>query len=325
MTSLHNFLGLDEPLSDFDRARVLVLPIPLEATVSFAPGAGAGPDAIVSASQQVELYDREYDSEPVSSYGIHTLPALHLPADVEHAVRVITDAVNQAAETGKMVVALGGEHTVSVGVGRGLLAALPGPMTIVQIDAHSDLRDEYDGTPYSHACVARRLLEDSRFEQLLQFGIRSQSSDEVAFARSQPTRIRIWHSEDVHAGGWQRELRDSVRGRNVYLTIDVDGLDPALIAATGTPEPDGLTWIETLEIIREISQCATIIAIDCVELAPVAGFHASDFAAAKLVYKAITYAMRGNRPAELIGRATETTYGGLANDPDLWTSGASVA
>ena len=294
MAEIHpNFLGLPAPHSNRDGAGVLVLPIPYEATVSYGHGTAGGPAAIVTASQQIELYDREFDCEPALDFGIHTLPALNLPEAPGEAVAAIAQAVAEAARTGKLVVGLGGEHTVSVGFGRGLLAALGGPLTLVQIDAHSDLRDEYDGSPYSHACMARRLLdcEAPGFEQVLQLGIRSVCPEEVALARSQPERIRVWYAEAVHQGGWQAELIERVRGRRVYLTIDVDGLDPSVVPSTGTPEPDGLSWRETLAVLRAVAEHAEIVGLDCVELAPVPGHHASDFAAAKLVYKAISYAM----------------------------------
>ncbi len=286
------FLDLPPAQNDFDWAGVLVLPMPLEATVSYSGGAADGPAAIIAASCQVELYDREFDGEPAMQYGIHTLPALNLPSDPEAAVEVIAQAVATAMSTGKLVVGLGGEHTVSVGAGRGVLRSVDGPITLVQIDAHSDLRESYEGSPYSHACIARRLLEEEKVEQILQLGIRSVCAEEVQVARDNPNRIRVWYAEEVHADTWQTELAQRVAGRNVFLTIDVDGLDPSVIPATGTPEPDGLSWRQTLEIIRIVAQSGTIVALDCVELAPAPGLHMADFAAAKLVYKAISYAMR---------------------------------
>lgn len=294
----NDFLGLPDTVAEREHARVLLLPIPFEATVSYGHGTGQGPAAIIEASQQVELYDREFDSEPAVDFGVHTLPALDLPDEPQTAVAAIADAVADLAASGKLVVGLGGEHTISVGFGQGLLRALDGPLTVVQIDAHSDLRDEYEESPYSHACVARRLLEDPAVEQVLQLGIRSVCSEEVAFARANPERVRVWYSEDVHMQRWHHELRERVRGRNVYLTLDVDGLDPAIVSATGTPEPDGLTWSETLNILRIVAQESTIVALDCVELAPIAGHHASDFAVAKLVYKAITYAVASHSEPE---------------------------
>ena len=291
-----NFLGLPDELGSLEQAGVLVLPMPLEATVSYGGGTACGPAAVLAASQQVELYDREFDDEPATGFGVHTLPPVQMPDDPAGAVAAIAAATAAAARTGKLVVGLGGEHTVSVGFGRGLLAALGGPITIVQIDAHSDLRDTYEGSPYSHACIARRLLEDPGVEQILQLGIRSVCTEEVAYARAHPDRVRVWYAEEVHTGGWSSEFIERIRGKRVYLTIDVDGLDPSIVPATGTPEPDGLTWPETLDILRTLTQYARVVGLDCVELAPVAGLHAADFAVAKLLYKTITYVMRSGLP-----------------------------
>lgn len=286
----HNdFLALPEAHAAYDQAGVLLLPIPFEATVSYGHGAANGPTAIIEASKQVELYDREFDQEPALVYGVHTLPAVTLPADPEAAVAAIATAVAAAAASGKLVVGLGGEHTVSVGFGRGLLEALGGPLTIVQIDAHCDLRDSYEGSRYSHACIARRLLEEEGIEQVLQLGIRSLCPEEMAFVRANPERVQIWFSEYIHAGGWKEELIARLRGRRVYLTIDVDGLDPSIVPATGTPEPDGLTWTEVLSILRTVTQHATVVGMDCVELAPVETLHMADYAVAKLLYKAISF------------------------------------
>ncbi len=295
MTTPDNFLGLSPEHSSFEQAKVLVLPIPFEATVSYGHGTINGPKAIISASQQVELYDRDYDREVALEYGIHTLPALKLAKDPAKAVEQIAKATAEAANNGKLVVGLGGEHTISIGFGRGLLRSIGGPLTIVQIDAHSDLRDEYEDSPFSHACIARRLLDDPAIEQVLQLGIRSVCNEEVAFVRANPQRARVWYSEAVHAGGWHAEFIQRIRGKRVYLTIDVDGLDPGIVSATGTPEPDGLSWTETLDILRTLMTHASIVAIDCVELAPQKGHHASDFAVAKLLYKTISYAVTGAR------------------------------
>jgi agmatinase len=288
------FLGLDDELSSYDRARVLVLPAPLEATVSYGAGAAGGPDAIIAASEQVELYDREHDAEPALDYGVHTLPALELAGLApEDAVQRIAAAVADAAATGRLVVALGGEHTISAGVSRGLLDALGGPLTVVQLDAHCDLRESYDGSRFSHACVARRMLDDERVEQVLALGVRSVDAEEVAFARANPERVRVWYAEEVHAGAWHEELRERLRGRRVHLTIDVDGLDPSVVPATGTPEPGGLTWDEALDVVRTTARAAEIAGVDCVELAPRPGLHHADFAVAKLLYKTMTYALNG--------------------------------
>jgi agmatinase len=289
------FLGLDDAHSRFERAQALVLPLALEATVSWGAGTAGGPAAIIAASQQLELYDREHDAEPALHYGVHTLDALDLAgAGAAEAIDRIAGAVATAASSGKLVVALGGEHTISAGVSRGLLDALGGPLTVVQIDAHSDLRDTYENDRYSHACVARRMLDDARVEQVLQLGVRSVDAEEVAFARAHPDRVRVWYAEEVHADRWREELAARLSGRRVHLTIDVDGLDPAVVPATGTPEPGGLSWTQALDVIRATARAsAHVVGIDCVELAPQPGLHAADFAVAKLVYKAMTYALNG--------------------------------
>ena len=288
-----NFLGLEEPCSTFEGARVLILPVPLEATVSYGGGTARGPRAIIEASRQVELYDREHDREPALDYGVHTLPALEPADEPGAAVAQIAKAVAAAAASGKLVVALGGEHTISAGVGRGLLDALGGPLSVVQLDAHSDLRDRYEGTPHSHACVARRMLDDARVEQVLQLGVRSIDAEEVAFARANEERVRVWYAEDVQAGRWREEFIARVAGRRVHLTIDVDGLDPSVVPATGTPEPGGLSWTDALDVIRATAAAGSVVGIDCVELAPQPGLHHADFAVAKLLYKTITYVMNG--------------------------------
>jgi agmatinase len=289
----NNFLALEGPAATFEAARALILPIPLEASVSWGTGTAEGPRAIIAASQHVELYDREHDDECALQYGIHTLPALDPSDDPAVAVAEVAAAVAESAATGRLVVALGGEHTISAGVNHGLLEALGGPLTVVQLDAHSDLRASYQGTAFSHACVARRILEDPRVEQVLQLGVRSVDAEEVAFARDSHGRVRTWYAEAIHDGGWREEFVARVRGRRVHLTIDVDGLDPAIVPATGTPEPDGLSWREALEIIATTGAEGSIIGIDCVELAPQPGLHHADFAVAKLLYKTITYALSG--------------------------------
>jgi agmatinase len=296
------FLDLPPAHADPVRAAVCVLPLPFEGTVTFGRGTAGGPAAILAASAQVEWYDREFDREVALDFGIHTATPPDLPADAVRAVDAIATRVALLAGGGKLVVGLGGEHTVSIGVARGLLAARGGPITVVQIDAHSDLRDIYEGNPLSHACTARRILDDARVEQVLQLGVRSVCPEEVAFHRAHPDRVRVWYAEDVHSGAWPDELVARVRGRRVFLTIDVDGLDPSVVSATGTPEPDGLSWTEALDVMRAVAGAAEIVGIDAVELAPQPGQHAADFAVAKLVYKAIAYAMLLGRE-----RAREST------------------
>ncbi len=282
-----NFLDLSGSLSNYETAKVVVLPIPYEATVTYGKGTADGPAAIIEASHQVEFYDREFDCEPVNSFGIHTLDSL-IP--VEKSSEMVDEIYNAAIphiKAGKFVVGLGGEHSVSAGLVKAQAEFTNSPITIVQIDAHSDLRNSYEGNIYNHACVARRFLENENVERILQFGIRSISTEEIDFIRSNSERIRTWFKEDTDSNEWQKEFISLISGKKIYLTIDVDGLDPSVIAATGTPEPDGLCWKKTVEIIKLLTCSAELIALDCVELAPVLGMHLSEYAAAKLVYKVL--------------------------------------
>jgi agmatinase len=284
-----NFLGLPEANSSLEVSQVLVLPIPYEATTSYRGGTKEGPQAILDASVQVELYDREFDAEPALLWGIHTLPALAPDlSSAEAAVTGIAHAVSSAARTGKFLCVLGGEHSVSVGVARGVHDAL-GDFLTVQLDAHSDLRDSYDETPFSHACAARRISEHS---PVVQLGIRSYCPEEAAFLRESPERAVAFFAEEMHKDrSYLADLAERVQGKRVFLTLDLDVLDPSLMPATGTPEPGGLDWYHLLEIIRVVSSHAEIIAFDCVELSPLPGLHAPDFLAAKLVYKTLCLVM----------------------------------
>jgi agmatinase len=294
-----NFLGLDSAFSAFETSRVLVMPIPYEATVTYSGGTRYGPRAILHASTQVELYDRDFHSEPALSFSVHTLPHLApIVAGPAAMVDSIAAAVAQYAATGKLVVGLGGEHTISVGFARGLAQVYGTPLLTVQIDAHADLRDSYEGSPYSHACVGRRLLE---LGPVVQLGVRSLSMEEATFIELQEKGIdrvglalytcplRVFFAEDIHAGtSYLTALAQWVEGRKVFLTIDVDAFDPALVPATGTPEPGGLSWTQVLDIVRTVARRAQVVGFDVVELAPQPGMHAADFLVAKLVYKTMS-------------------------------------
>ncbi len=284
-----SFLGLPDELSELERARVLVMPIPYEGTVSYAGGTKYGPRAIIHASMQVELYDREFGKEYAAEYGVHTLRPLATnhasPRDmVQDVERAVYDVAS--AHPDKLLFVLGGEHAISSGVGRGLARAhaVERPL-LVQLDAHSDLRQSYEGSPYSHASIARRLLDEGW--DIVQLGIRSISQEEMDVIESEHDHLRVWFAEDVHKdSAWKKELAQRVAGRDVYLSIDIDGLDPSLVPATGTPEPDGLSWNEALDIIRIVARGAgRVFGADCVELAPIPGHHASEFITAKLIYK----------------------------------------
>lgn len=288
-----NFLGLPPEHSGFETSRALLLPVPYEATTSYRGGTREGPRAIIEASAQVELYDAEFGCEPAVQWGLHTLPALRPDLrSADAALAGIADAVAALAGTGKLLGMLGGEHSLSIGVARGLRRAL-GPFVTVQLDAHADLRDTYEGTPYSHACAMRRILEESGGDaSLVQLGIRSLDAAEAEFLRRHPDDILSITAEEMHRGqDYRARLIERIQGRNVFLTLDVDAFDPSVMPSTGTPEPGGLSWYTVLDIVRTVATCSRIIAFDCVELSPIPGLHFPDFTAAKLVYKVFSLAL----------------------------------
>jgi agmatinase len=292
-----NFLGLEGDLARPEHARAWILPLPYEATTSYGAGTREGPQAIIAASRQVEYFDRELGCDAVHGIGIHTLNPLALdhrsPEAMIAAIETAVAGLLRGEPRPELLGVLGGEHTLSVGVARGLLAAGQGRFVTVQVDAHADLRDAYDGSPYSHACAARRLVELS---PLFQIGIRSLSEGEERFRR-RSKRIRTVFAEEVCASrAYLKELARFVRGKQVYLTIDLDGLDPAEMPAVGTPEPGGLRYSDLLDIVRVVCRYAQGLPVfDVVELAPIPAFRAPDFLAARLVYKIIVLALHGRR------------------------------
>lgn len=295
------FLDLPPEASRYESAAVVVLSMPLEESVSYGGGTAAGPDAIVTASQQVELYDPRRNADSALLYGVHTLPALPIFArgkgklNAGAALDAIAEETARHLLAGKFVLGLGGEHTVSMGVARGVAAAA-GNFTLVHVDAHADLRDTYEGDPLSHASVVRRIAELPECEAVLQLGIRSTTREQMDFVRDHAPRrnarpvVRNWFAWDMHRDKtWRRELKKAVKSRRVFFTFDVDGLDPAIVPATGTPEPDGLTWRQLMRIAKIVAEHSRrCVAMDCVELAPTPGLHHADFTVAKALYEMIT-------------------------------------
>jgi agmatinase len=287
----HNFLGLDEKASDFDAARVVILPVPYEATTSYGGGTANGPRAILEASRYIELYDQELDAEPYE-VGIATLPPLSLSrAGAEQAIAELRSAYDAVLDLGdhRFVIMLGGEHSITSAPVLAWADRLDTRMSVLQIDAHTDLRLEYEGSPYSHASVMARLMD--RID-ITAVGIRAMTAEERALERSHDS-IHIFFADDIHSGdAWIDAVMDTL-GDTVYITFDVDGFDPSLVPATGTPEPGGLTWYPVLKLLRRVFAEKHVVAADIVELAPLAGFAAPDFLVAKLAYKMIGYWSRG--------------------------------
>ena len=293
-----NFLGLPQDLSGPARARGWLLSIPYESTTSYGAGTREGPTAILAASRQVELYDREFGNEPAMDYGVHTTLPLNLVLrSPEAMIQAVEDAIAELLSGEKrpeVLGVLGGEHSISAGVVRGL-ARVHGAdsLVAVHVDAHADLREEYEGSPYSHACAAKRIQEIC---PIFQIGIRNYSSEEAAFMRRSRHIHTVFSEESTDGRGlFLRDLAKFVKNKKVFLTVDLDGLDPSIMPAVGTPEPGGISWERMLEIARTVcSNAAHVPVFDVVELAPIPGFRAPDFLAAKLVYKLFSYTLVGS-------------------------------
>jgi agmatinase len=294
-----NFLGLPMDISEQARARGWLLSVPYEATTSYGAGTREGPAAILTASRQVELYDREFGNEPAMDYGVHTTPPLNLVhTSPEAMIQAVEDAV-AGLLSGKpkpdVLGVLGGEHSISAGVVRGLARAQgTDSLVVVHVDAHADLREEYEGSIFSHACAAKRIQEVC---PVFQIAIRNFSSEEAEFMRRSRHIKTVFSEEATTAKGeFLRDLARFVKNKRVFFTIDLDGLDPSIMPAVGTPEPGGISWERMLEIARTVcANAAQVPVFDVVELAPIPGFRAPDFLAAKLVYKLFSYTLIRSR------------------------------
>ena len=277
------FGGATPTTTDFTSARVIVLPIPLDRTTSYVPGTRNGPHEILVASSHMELWDEETQTD-VHSIGIFTLPEMEFPfGTMDEVVREIRRVAGEIVRRGKFPMVLGGEHSITPAVVAAVAAKHPG-LSVLQLDAHADLRDSYLGTPHSHACAIRRTLE---FAPTTQVGIRSLSPEEAAAAPSLRTKIFFDYNmrDDPN---WIDRVVDSLSD-TVYITIDVDGFDPAIMPATGTPEPGGLSWREALKLLRRVIEQRIVVGCDIVELAPMGGNVAPNFMCAKLIYKILSY------------------------------------
>jgi agmatinase len=282
-----NYGGLGPDDSAYQTAKAVILPIPFERTTSYGAGTRNGPREILLASAQVELWDEETSTQ-VYQVGIHTLPDMELPhPDTATAFGEIRNTVGALLDAGKFIVALGGEHSITPPIVEAAVARTPG-LTVLQIDAHADLRDAYMGNRLSHACAMRRVTE---FARCTQVAIRNMSAEEAVALPALPTRI-FFDFDMRQTPDWMDQVVESL-GQDVYLTIDCDGLDPAIMPAVGTPEPGGLSWRETLTLLRKVALRRNIVACDIVELAPIPGMLAPNFLCARLVYKILTYRFLG--------------------------------
>ena len=275
--------GTTPTTTDFDNARVVILPIPLDRTTSYVAGTRNGPHEILVASSHMELWDEETHTD-VHTVGIFTLPEMDFPfGTMDEVVREIRRVAAELVNRGKFPVILGGEHSITPAVVGAVAAKYP-DLSVLQIDAHADLRDCFMGTPHNHACAMRRTLD---FAPTTQVGIRSLSPEEAAAA---PTlRTQIFYDFNMRDNAdWMDRVVDTL-SEHVYLTIDVDGFDPAIMPATGTPEPGGLSWYEALALLRKVIARRTVVGCDVVELSPMPGNVAPNFLCAKLIYKILSY------------------------------------
>ncbi len=277
-----NFLGLSEAESAYNTARAVILPLPYEKTTSYKQGTAAGPQAILSASQQVEFYDDELRAEP-RKVGIATVAAPDFTGlSHEAGLEKIAEVAGLLFDDGKFVVSLGGEHSVTIPLVREVVRRHP-DVSVLQLDAHSDLRRSYEGSPLNHACVMARVDELCDFVAV---GLRSGIAGEEKGLRS---GSRLFYAcEMVRDSSWQQKALDAL-GEKVYLTLDLDFFDPAIMPAVGTPEPGGFHWYETLAFLREVFREKEVVACDVVELMPQPGQHHADFLAAKLVHRLLGY------------------------------------
>ncbi len=286
------FLASEFTPADPESARFHVIPAGLERTVSYGGGTAGAPEAILAASQQLEAFDGV--SCP-GELGIHTTAPIDATGSTEAVLDEIEHHIHQALTTGSVPALLGGEHTVTLGA----LRALTGhhePVGIVQFDAHADLRPSYQGSPLSHACVMHHAF--SLGFPLMQIGVRSLSPEEVTLRKKNPGAIRHADARQFHCNGIDACQLPKDFPRKIYITFDVDGLDPSLMPATGTPEPGGLFWHEAMDAIECVLKGRQLIGFDVVELAPTPGLHHPDLTAARLVYNLMGYATRTMPPAQ---------------------------
>ena len=274
--------ALPQPRS-FEESRAVILPVPVDRTTSYVPGTRNGPREILQASSHMELWDEELGLD-VHSVGLFTLPEMELPfGELDPLMEEIQRVAAEILTRDKFLVTLGGEHSITPPLVAAAAARHPG-VHVLQIDAHADLRDAYMGTRHNHACAMRRSLEHAPVTQV---GIRSMSTEEARAIPSLNTRIFYDHSMRRDPR-WIERVVETL-GDPVYLTIDVDGMDPAIMPATGTPEPGGLSWYEILDLIRATTAARNVVACDVVELSPIPGLMAPNFLCAKLVYKILGY------------------------------------
>ncbi len=278
------FLGIDNKFSFKEKA--VVIPFGLEKTVSYGSGTKNGPKEIIKASHQVELYDEELNCEPYKKIGIKTLKPFKINKNIKIALKKISDINSKILDKKLFPITFGGEHSITPGCIAPFAKKFK-KICLLHFDAHADLRESYNGEKFSHASAIKRCL-DHKNVSVISFGIRNISSSEIPFLKKNSKRINIFWAKDK--AKWNlTKFKKLIKNKTVYLTFDVDGFDSSIMPATGTPEPGGLLWDETLDIIKIASKNSNIVGADINELAPIKGFNSYNFLVAKLAYKILSY------------------------------------
>ena len=284
LSNKKGFLGTDNKSNG--KENVVVIPFGLEKTVSYGTGTNKGPIEIIKASHQVELFDEDLNKEPYKNIGIKTLNPFPIKKNMMDALRQIENINKLLLDKKKFPLILGGEHSLTPGAIRPFIKKF-GKICLLHFDAHADLRNSYNGNKFSHASAIRRCLDNPNVN-VVSFGIRNISSSEISFLNKNKKRINIFWAKDKLK--WNlNKFKKIIRNKKVYLTFDVDGLDLSLMPATGTPEPGGLFWNETIKIIKIAAQSSNIVGADINELSPIKGFNSYNYLVAKLAYKIIAY------------------------------------
>ena len=313
--AIKQFIG-SEAQTTYQQAKAVILPIPYEKTTTYRQGCQNGPEAILTASDQLEAYDIELEREICHSTGIFTTEAIantKLNPDLtpEVMMETVTSKVSELIADGKFAIALGGEHSITAAVVKAYQQVLSEPFTVIQIDAHGDLRQSYEGSIYNHACVMRRVLDLGL--PTLAVGIRSICLEEAQLIKQQHIPI-VWAKDIYRQPDWIEKAISKITTDKVFITIDLDGLDPSLMPGVGTPEPGGLNWYELTKFLRAVFTRHQVIGCDVMELAPTLDSVVSEFIAAKLVYKLIGYSvLNGFSPRILVPNPT----GGHHRKPDM--------
>ena len=284
LSNKNGFLGIDNRFSF--KEKVVIVPFGLEKTVSYGGGTRNGPREIIKASHQVELYDEELNCEPFRKIGIKTLKPFRIEKNIKKALNTMSKINQEILEKKLFPMTLGGEHSITPGCIAPFTKKFKN-ICLLHFDAHADLRESYNGEKFSHASAIRRCLDYPNVS-VVSFGIRNISKNEVPFLKRNSKRIKIFWAKDKNKWDFNK-FKELIKNKTVYITFDVDGLDSGIMPATGTPEPGGLFWDETLNILKIAAKNSNIVGADLNELSPIKGFNSYNFLVAKLIYKILSY------------------------------------